>query len=314
LIDRKKSKANPGTSARGKRGLARLPADSIPRIESEIEERFRDWAMQLVADERWNRYRGALSQPGAASGNLRTPGLLNLIREFSYDYTKLLENAVVEFVKELAGALLKSTIPTKEIEWQEILDTSFRFADRFTRNEYAKPWEGIFVLHPRPTDPLSKLPLSSSYLPDKRAVQVDFQRMNVLAGLATEAEMMASSEKVMVQFYQEIRSSEWKSHAGNRAQNQFRYAYSAAANRAVGTELTERERKILVVIRLRSKGMQYCRELENAGIRPRKTGAWKDSPGTYPTAYQAGEPWRHRIQDEKSKIGRKAGSQGLAGE
>lgn len=80
--------------------------------------------------------------------------------------------------------------------------------------------------------------------------------------------------------------------------------------------LTQREEKIWGVIQLGSSGSQYCRELENAGIRPPRTGIWKGCPaGTYPAAYRLGEPWRHRIQDEKSKIKRKAKlAETLAGE
>ena len=70
--------------------------------------------------------------------------------------------------------------------------------------------------------------------------------------------------------------------------------------------LTEREKNIWEVIRRGSKGLAYCRELENAGVKPRRTGSWKGCPGTYPAAYQLGEPWRHRIQDEKSRTRRKA--------
>ncbi len=70
--------------------------------------------------------------------------------------------------------------------------------------------------------------------------------------------------------------------------------------------LTEHEKKIWAVIQRGSKGQAYCRELENAGVKPRRTGSWKGCPGTYPAAYQEGEPWRHRIQDEKSKTRRKA--------
>ena len=70
--------------------------------------------------------------------------------------------------------------------------------------------------------------------------------------------------------------------------------------------LTEHEKNIWKVIQRGSKGLAYCRELENAGVKPRRTGSWKGCPGTYPAAYQGGEPWRHRIQDEKSKIRRKA--------
>jgi hypothetical protein len=222
LIDRKKSNANPDTSARGKKGLARLPVDALPGIESEIGERFRDWAMLLVTDERWNRYR-----TNAESGNLRV-SLVNLTRVFCYDYAELLGRAVVEFVEELIEVLLKWDIPRREIECQGILDTSFRFADRFTQGQYAKPWTGIFVLYPRPSDPRSKLPLPSHYWPDKHAEKVDFQKMYVLDGLFREAEARATPEEVARarQVAQEIGSSqEWKSRAAHRAENQFQYAY-----------------------------------------------------------------------------------------
>jgi hypothetical protein len=71
-------------------------------------------------------------------------------------------------------------------------------------------------------------------------------------------------------------------------------------------KLTERDKKILEVIQRGSKGPAYCRELDNAHIGPRREGAWKGAPSTYAAAYRVGEPWRHRIQDEKSKINRKA--------
>jgi hypothetical protein len=70
--------------------------------------------------------------------------------------------------------------------------------------------------------------------------------------------------------------------------------------------LTDREKKILEVIQRGSRGLAYCRELDDAGIGARRAGSWKGAPLTYTAAYQAGQPWRHRIQDEKSKISRKA--------
>jgi hypothetical protein len=222
LNDHKKSNATPDTSARGKKGLAKLPVIAIAGIESEIGERFRDWAMELVTDERWNRYRA-----NAESGNLRV-ALLNLTQEFCYGYASLLEEAVVEFVEELIEVLLKWNIPPREIEWQEILDTSFGFVARFTQEQYAKPWTGVFVLYPRPSDSRSKLPLPRSYRPDKGAEKVDFQKMHVVAGLFSEAEARATPEEVARarQVAQEICSSqEWKSHAADRAKNQFDYAY-----------------------------------------------------------------------------------------
>jgi hypothetical protein len=71
-------------------------------------------------------------------------------------------------------------------------------------------------------------------------------------------------------------------------------------------KLTDREKTILEVIQRGSKGLAYCRELDTAGIKCRRTKSWHGCPTTYPAAYQAGSPWRHRIQDEKSKINGKA--------
>jgi len=68
----------------------------------------------------------------------------------------------------------------------------------------------------------------------------------------------------------------------------------------------ERDQAILTVIARGSEGLQYCRELDNAGVRPPKKGVWKGcSAGTYAAAYKLVELWPHRIQDEKSKLKRK---------
>ena len=79
-------------------------------------------------------------------------------------------------------------------------------------------------------------------------------------------------------------------------------------------QLTNREKKIWVVIQQGTNGLQYCRELGKIGVAPKRKGVWKDGPGSYVSAYQKGKPWRHRIQDEKSKIRRKAKLAGLASE
>ena len=76
-------------------------------------------------------------------------------------------------------------------------------------------------------------------------------------------------------------------------------------------QLTDREKKLWDVIRRGARGLQYCRELDKARIAPLRRGAWKDCPRKYESAYLQGEPWRHRIQDEKSKVRRKAEGAGL---
>jgi hypothetical protein len=85
---------------------------------------------------------------------------------------------------------------------------------------------------------------------------------------------------------------------------------SPSKKTAVG--LTDRERKILGVIQRGSKGMAYCREVDNAGVRPPRKGVWENGPATYRGAYKEGRSWRHRIQDEKFKIHRKAQLTGVA--
>jgi len=81
------------------------------------------------------------------------------------------------------------------------------------------------------------------------------------------------------------------------------------------TQLTDRERKIWEVAQRGSHGLIYCRELDNAGIAPLRSGVWKACPSRkYASAYKEGQPWPHRIQDEKSKVRRKAQLAGLASE
>jgi hypothetical protein len=70
--------------------------------------------------------------------------------------------------------------------------------------------------------------------------------------------------------------------------------------------LTAREKAIWNIIQRGVKGPQYCRELDSAGIAPLRRDIWKDCPRKYESAYLQGEPWRHRIQDEKSRVRRKA--------
>ena len=63
------------------------------------------------------------------------------------------------------------------------------------------------------------------------------------------------------------------------------------------TKLRAREIRILEVIRRGAKGMAYCRELDNAGLRPRKHWTNKGCRSTYAQAYR--DPyWRQMIQDE----------------
>ncbi len=79
----------------------------------------------------------------------------------------------------------------------------------------------------------------------------------------------------------------------------------AAKNGAVPTPLNARENRLWSVIQRGSEGPTYCRELHEAHLSPSKKWIAKGCPGTYPQAYL--DPyWRQRIQDEKSKVSRRA--------
>ena len=76
--------------------------------------------------------------------------------------------------------------------------------------------------------------------------------------------------------------------------------------KGISPRLTARQEKIWGVIQQNVRGLAYCRELDNAGVRPPRKGVWAKGPGTYCGAYREGESWPHRIQDEKTKIKKKA--------
>ncbi|HEX8815368.1 MAG TPA: hypothetical protein VF753_07700 [Terriglobales bacterium] len=55
---------------------------------------------------------------------------------------------------------------------------------------------------------------------------------------------------------------------------------------------------IYAAIVLKRKGLQYCEYLDTHGVKPK----WQESgPTTYRKSYDAGNAWRKRVQDEKSR-------------
>jgi hypothetical protein len=62
-----------------------------------------------------------------------------------------------------------------------------------------------------------------------------------------------------------------------------------------------RQRVIFGAIQARLRGMEYCRELDDRKIPI--LVSWRDGgcPDKYAAAYEEGQPWKKRIQDEKSR-------------
>jgi hypothetical protein len=60
----------------------------------------------------------------------------------------------------------------------------------------------------------------------------------------------------------------------------------------------KRDAVIFGAILKQFKGMKYCAFLQQHGVKPK----WSDpGPAAYPTGYQLGEPWRKKVQDEKTR-------------
>ena len=60
----------------------------------------------------------------------------------------------------------------------------------------------------------------------------------------------------------------------------------------------KRDTVIFAAILMGLKGVRYCSFLQDQGLRPK----WSDSgPATYPKSYQVGDPWRKKVQDEKTR-------------
>jgi hypothetical protein len=329
VSDHKNGNANSCASARDKTEWPLLlPAEAIIRIELEVEERVRQSITHLVTNPEWADILGRRSRPRQFDTDTRHQRreLLLIVASFARKYKKLLEGAVVEFCREIGQACRKAGHPGTPADAEHAWQRGCQFAERFTIGEYAEPWGGFFMLKPSPT----AYPLLRDDEADAETITGEFQKANALIRLfddvahsvkvAAEAEGLTGLDYVWREYA--THADGWKNGSASRAKNQFLIVTEAIskaialvppqATAASTTGLTQREEKMWDVIRRGARGMQYCRELANAGIGPRRKGAWKDAPRNYPAAYRMGEPWRHRIQDEKSKIRHKAKLAGLA--
>jgi hypothetical protein len=63
-------------------------------------------------------------------------------------------------------------------------------------------------------------------------------------------------------------------------------------------KLGRRDTVIFAAILRQLEGLKYCAFLQDHGISPK----WSDfGPGGYPKSYKVGNPWRKKVQDEKSR-------------
>ena len=60
----------------------------------------------------------------------------------------------------------------------------------------------------------------------------------------------------------------------------------------------KRDTVIFAALLMELRGLIYCSFIQEQGIKPK----WSDSgPATYPKSYQVGDPWRKKVQDEKTR-------------
>jgi hypothetical protein len=272
-----KENARSRESENGQALLELLPEDAIRPIEKTVEQGFFDRALDLVKDEAWAHYKNEVHGPALAAS------------EFTAKYTHLLEWAFSEYVGLLAKVPVNGQI---RIPWSKLETAAFDFVQRFVEGTYARPWQGAFLM--------------SAVFDARKAAA--FKRLHEVGPW-----QRVSPDVWEKGFVREVLSGPWRHRAIEDAKRHVTLAHliakpqeSTARSSAPQSQLNDREQKIWEVIRAGPRGMQYCRELEKAGIRPRKKGAWTGAPGTYLAAYTEGQQWRQRIQNEKSKIKQKA--------
>ena len=73
---------------------------------------------------------------------------------------------------------------------------------------------------------------------------------------------------------------------------------SAHVKREKKRKPAKRDTVIFAAILRELTGMKYCSFLEDHGIKPKLSDS---GPATYPLGYKAGDPWRKKIQDEKTR-------------
>jgi hypothetical protein len=195
---------------------------------------------------------------------------------FTARYTELLRDAFVKYVE----CTKASDVAEGRISWQEAEKAAFDFVERFYTGKYKNAYAGTFLRkHPQWMNP--HLAITELKRLHENAPWTSFEDRESL-------------------FNSETASGMWRGNAVTEARRRI-----SLVEVPPGKPLKKREDKIWEVIRRGATGLQYCRELDNAGVAPLRSGIWKDCPRKYASAYLDRE-WQHRIQDEKSKITRKA--------
>jgi hypothetical protein len=70
--------------------------------------------------------------------------------------------------------------------------------------------------------------------------------------------------------------------------------------RASKIKLQKRDTVVFAAILLGHQATSYCEFLHKQGVRP-KWANGNSANGSYPVSYQSGDPWRKKVQDEKTR-------------
>jgi hypothetical protein len=111
--------------------LHKIPPSAIRAIESSVERQFFLKALDLMQNDRWQRFQ-------------RTPqSALLAVRDFALAYSELLEWAFVEYVELLANAINRNRIV---VQWRTVEQDAFAFVERFFNGNYHHPFTGDFLI------------------------------------------------------------------------------------------------------------------------------------------------------------------------
>ncbi len=111
-------------------------------------------------------------------------------------------------------------------------------------------------------------------------------------------EIERSTHALMKSFACEIEKRKQMAKKGDSPSSAFAKFERTKRRAPKKQKLQKRETVIFAAILLELEGPKYCAFLQDHEVKPK----WSDSgPMSYPKSYQTGEPWRKKVQDEKTR-------------
>jgi hypothetical protein len=270
-----------------------IPRDDVEVIEHGVWVSFFDEPrLPRPVEMQWQSVLSAKKAPDKDAD-------LGLTFALTKEYVRAIARAVAKFADLLANAAisrrLKLSQQFRDALWRECLDFANGLAqwdafanwvDKVTRVQ----WEEPLMADGRVDQDKLQAAVAERRKFFERKISMYSNEWLSAADGAIELQLTASGPEGV-----DVQNGDNTTQAGSKPESQQQ------------KPLTQREAKIWEIIQQGLKGRAYCRELDAAKISPPRKGIWENAGArTYSTAYMSDKRLAHWIQDEKSKIRRKA--------